>query len=249
MDRELKLLVNSDTDRVLAIMKATMTPFSNIRILEQILAGIEAKYGEGEVLADYKFHHDLRRTAIRLIVPEQMRSVRENDPWSVGVQIQNSLTGESATAVDGYLFRWWCTNGAIATHSSTGKYNRKLHGRDPETLYEWARESVDEILGGLEHEFDALEELANTPLEGSVADVLADVFEQYRVPTTTRETIISNMVNSDDLTMYGVMQAITQAANEEGLSEPLRNAILAIGGDLPRAYSERCQSCHRIIPT
>lgn len=249
MDRELKLLFNSDTSQVLAVTRSSTTPFSNLRILEETLAGIEAKYGEGEVLADYKFHHDLRRTSIRLIVPEQMRAVRPDDEWSAGVQIQNSLTGGITTAIDGYLFRWWCTNGAITTHSGAGKYNRKIHGRDPANVYEWAREAVDDILGGLEHEFEALEELANTPLDGSVADVLADVFEQYRVPVSTREAIINNMVNSDDLTMYGVMQAITLAANEDGLSEPIRNAILEIGGDIPRAYAERCENCHRIMPS
>jgi len=248
MDRNLKLLYNSETNRVLAVAKSSIQAFSNLRLLDESLGGIEKKYGVGEVLADYKFSHDLRRTNIRLIVPEQMRAIREDDTWSAGLQVQNSLTGGVVTAIDGYLFRWWCTNGAITTHATAGQYNRKLHGEE-NSVYEWARKSVDEILGGLEHEFDALEELAATPLDGSVADVLADVFEQYRVPITTREQIIENMVNSDDLTMYGVMQAITQAANLDGLSETLRTAILQIGGDLPRAYSSRCTSCHRIIPS
>jgi hypothetical protein len=104
----------------------------------------------------------------------------------------------------------------------------------------------------MEHEFQAIEELANTPVpfgsDGSpdVAAALADVFDTYRVPSEAREAIIENMVNSDDLTMYGVMQAVTQAANDADLPEKARLSLMEVGGDIPRATTQRCQTCRRL---
>lgn len=241
-DGEAKLLVQDTT--VLAITKASVSPFSNLRLVEEAITGIEAKYGAGEVLVDYKMHHDLRMTAIRLVVPDHVRAVREDDNWSAGIQIRNSLVGESPLSLEGYLFRWWCTNGAISTHARSGSWNRRTGGQGEEA-YAWAQNAVDEILGGLEHEFEALEQLAESPIE-DVAVALEDVFTTYKVPLEAREAIITEMVNSDDLTMYGVMQAITQAANGPDVRESVRLMLMEVGGDLPRANAERCSKCRRL---
>jgi hypothetical protein len=86
-----------------------INPFSNLRLLERALEGIEAHYGAGEVLVDSKFAHSLRRTDIRLIVPENRRAMHrtgtDDDTWSAGIQLKNSLIGDVQTSIDGYLFR------------------------------------------------------------------------------------------------------------------------------------------------
>lgn len=247
---ELKALTAGD--RILAFTRPTIHPFSNLRLLDTALEGIEKQYGDGEVLVDYKFHHDLRQTAVRLIVPAHVRRPREDQPWSAGIQIRNSLSGEKPLTLEGYLFCWWCTNGAVSTHAQSGAWNRRSGGQDDDSVAEWARHAVDEILGGLEHEFDAIDELATTPIPFTTADgapdagaALVDVFEQYRVPLESREAIIEQMVNQDDMTMYGVMQAVTQAANGD-VRENVRQSLMEIGGDLPRANATRCGTCRRI---
>jgi hypothetical protein len=55
------------------------------------------------------------------------------------------------------------------------------------------------------------------------------------------------MVNSDDLTMYGVQQAVTSVANRDDMPESARETLMEIGGDLPRAHAERCAACRRIV--
>jgi len=110
-----------------ALTRGTIEPFSNLRLLEEALTGIEFRYGDGEVLADYKFTHSLRQTHLRLVVPERRRVIRGtgtvDDTWSVGLQVNNSLTGAESTSVHGYLFRWACTNGAVDTRSSSGVFD------------------------------------------------------------------------------------------------------------------------------
>src|SRR5512139_764885 len=110
------------------------------------------------------------------------------------------------TSVEGYLFRWWCTNGAIDELSTSGSWSRRSGGQG-EDVYGWARESVDEVLGGLEHTLDKVQALADIPLVGEVGDVLREIFQEYRVPGALRQSVIEYMANTPNLTMYEVMQA------------------------------------------
>lgn len=237
-------------DQGLAFTKGSVTPISNLGLLEKAVDGLRNQYGsDTEILVDYKRHHDLRRTNFRLVVPEKRRSMKshrsQDDEWSLGLDVQNSLTAEAPTTVRGYLFAWWCTNGATSTHATSGAYSRK-GSPSPEEALEWAGNAVDDILGGLEHELDSVEDLIDIPIEGEVNATLHDIFSRYKVPAAAREDIISELVETDDLSMYGVLAAITQAANHADLSAPLVARLLEVGGDLPGTATGRCVSCHRL---
>jgi hypothetical protein len=245
-----------------AFTKVSVSPFSNLQLLDAVEGSAkEAFGGDTELFVDFKFQHDLRRTACRLIVPNVVHDVRDGDPWSAGLQFKQSVVGEKPLVLSGYLFRYWCTNGAITTHLESGNYNRRKEGQGDE-VYDWAREKVDEILGGFEHEFEVLDQLANTPIpaipqqtedgsgmtEGEVsrARALMDVFETYGVPLEQRQGIIDTLTDSDDFTMYGIMQAITQVANRSNMRDSIRETLMRVGGDLPAANAGRCQTCRRL---
>lgn len=236
-----------------AITRGSITPFSNLRLLDETVAGIQARYGSDvEILADYKFTHSLRKTHIRLIVVDDQRTITgtgvADDTWSTGVQIRNSLIGEEKTSIDGYLFRYWCTNGAIDTRASSGTWTRRGGGKETE-VYEWARAAVDDVLGGLEGALDAVQGLVGITLEGQANEILRDVFEHYRVPLAERTRIIENIVNSGErLTMYSVMAAITEVANDTNLPPAHVENLLRMGGDLPHAATSRCDACRRLMP-
>jgi len=252
--KSFKALTIND-ERVAAFTRSTIQPFSNLRLLEESLDGIEAKYGKGEVLADYKFSHSLRSTSMRLIIPEYTRVLErtgtDDDTWSVGLQVHNSLIGETQTSIDGYLFRWWCTNGATDTRATSGTWSRRSGGQGDE-VYEWARSAVDEVLGGLEHSLDKVQDLVDIPVnttQGETIEVLRDIFTQYRVPAPLRNQIIEGMVEEENLNMYSVMQAITQAANVDGMDPGHIQQLMMVGGDLPHQAHSRCDGCHRLMPS
>lgn len=235
-----------------AITRSSIIPFSNLRLLEQAVDGIHRHFGnDAEILVDYKFHHSLRRTDLRLIVPATTRNITgtglDTDEWCLGVQFKNSLTGELRTSFDGYLFRYVCTNGAVDTHVTSGAWTRRGQGAEDE-VYEWARTAVDEVLGGLEHSLDAVQEMVTIPIEGHVNDVLRDVFEYYRVPLPERARIIENLIEAGGpITMYTVMAAITQVANDNKLDPAHVENLLRMGGDLPHAATSRCDACQRLL--
>jgi hypothetical protein len=234
-DKTYNLLMIGDDLNITALTKPTLKPFSNIQLLEKVCEGL-ADYHDGEILADYKFSHSLKQTDVRLILPNYTRTITdsgtEDDVWSAGIHLSNSLTGKKLTSVEGYLFRWWCTNGATTTMPDVGVWSRKADGQNDD-VYGWARESVDAIFEGVNTKFDEVQALTQLPLNGNTGDVLRSIFTQHNVPVSQRPGIIDNMLESENPTMYGVMQAITQLANDPELSPDRADKLMRIGGDVP----------------
>jgi hypothetical protein len=247
-----RILINASSEGIAAVKK-TIVPFSNTWLLENMLAAVHEAYGKDtEVLIDYKRQHDLRATHFRMVIPgildkiiPSFRNTSEEDRWSVGVELRNSIIGEKPLSLRGYLFAWICTNGATSVHASSGNYNRRTMGQGTE-VYDWAKGQVDAILSGLEHELEAVTDLTSVELDGSVSQVMQSMFERYRVPLASREQVIENLVDSDDLTAYGLMAAVTEAANTDDLPFGQVASLLEIGGDLPHSMSDRCKSCNRL---
>jgi hypothetical protein len=253
--KEMKLLVRPADNTGTALTRNTIQPFSNLAFLDILLDGIQHSYGDGEVLADYKFTHDLERTNLRLIVPGQQRVISgtrvADDTWSAGIQLRNSLAGTEQTAIDGYLFRWWCTNGCTDTLAEVSALNRR-QSPSPEEAYEWAREAVDEILGSLEGSFGAVQATTALPVAADqVAATMRDLFAEHSVPARSRERIISELADTgEDMTVYDVMQAVTVTANADGVSPDATEQILRLGGHIAHAASgDRCGECRRILPS
>lgn len=247
-NKELKALTREG--RVQAITRATVSPFSNLRMLDVMLGGIENKYGEGEVLADYKFAHDLEHTGLRLIIPAFRRTITgtsvADDTWSVGIDFSNSLVGLRQLNLQGYMFRWWCTNGATDIHHATGAFSRR--GSTEEDALAWAAQTVDEVLGGLEPALDNVQLLTGEAVAGDVRDVLEGLFRDYGIPSRDRSRVIAAMAEDDEMTAYSLMNAITQAANLDGLDDRSRQRLMALGGHVAGSHGERCSlgKLHRV---
>ena len=224
------------------------TPFSSIQLVESVLEGIEEKFPGANVLADYKFNNSLHSTNVRLIVPEYQHiitgggvgdvPVRQQDLWSAGIHLSNSLSAKAPTQVESYLFRWWCTNGMTETLGSVGKWNRKTNGQEDD-VYDWARQSVDEVLGGMEYRFNQVQKLTEKELSGgNVSDVLRGIFNEYKIPVAQRDVIRENLENADSLNMYTLMSAITQAANDPSLTAARADQLMRVGGAIPSGTSD-----------
>lgn len=246
--RELKALCSED--KIAAIARGTVSPFSNLRLLDTMLAGIEKKFGQGEVLADYKFHHTLEATALRLIVPGERRIIAgtsvPDDTWSVGIDFRNSLTGLKQTSIRGYLFRWWCTNGCIDTQNDTGAFSRR--GQTEDDALNWAALTVEEVLGGLEPMFDQVQHLVGERVAGDVQSQMDGLFDDNDINTADRHRIIEEMAETDEMTAYGLLNAITVTANQDGLDHRAVNKIMSMGGQLVSTHAQRCNlgRLHRV---
>lgn len=229
-------------DNVSAFTRPSLTPYSNLQLLENVVAGVRERYGEDTpVFADYKYANSLQRTDVRLIVPAQQRIMADTymddipeggeDTWLSGIHLSNSSIGKTQTTMEAYMFRYWCTNGCTTKLDSVGTWNRRSGG--DEDVYEWARKSVDEVLGGMDGMFDQVQALARLNVNGATGDILREIFSQYEVPVSQREAIMDRLLGMEHLTMYSIMQAITEAANTSGIDDRRRDRLMRIGGALP----------------
>jgi hypothetical protein len=240
----------------IAFGSGTIQPFSNLGILDQLVAGVKRFYAlddEQQLLADYKFTHSLELTQARIIIPGVVRNITgpgtadPSDLWSAGIQWRNSQLGLKPTTIDGYLFRWRCTNGMTDTLVTSGKFSRR-DSADTD-VYGWARESVDQILGGLEHVLDGVEATTAIPVEQDVSLVLDDLFRQHKVPGSLQAEVIRNMAEvGGDLSMYTILNSITQVANDTSLSPASVEKLMQTGGHVAHSADLRCGSCRRVRP-
>lgn len=256
--KEFKAFVAGTSDpQLVAFGSGTISPFSNLGLIDKLAEGLQAAYRvpADEILVDYKFTHSLELTHGRLVVPGHLRNVRgpgtadPDDQWSTGVQWRNSQLGLRPVSVDGYLFRWWCTNGATDTLVTSGQFNRRVSGHEDGDVYEWARAAVDNVLGGLEHSLDGVAAATSIPVEQDVNLVLDDLFRQHSIPAKLRQQVIEYMAETGgDLSMYTLMQAVTQVANEPTLSPAAVDKLMRVGGHIAHSAEMRCSACRRIMP-
>lgn len=239
VDREFNLLTTGSDQRVAAFAKPTVQPFSNQILVNEVIRGVQERYGDVEIFADYKFSHSLTKTDIRFIVPDVIRHIsgggladvpaNESDEWAGGIHLSNSLNGKSQTKIETYLFRWWCTNGCTTTLPDVGVWSRR-GDQSLVDVYDWARASVDEVLGGLEVQFDRIQALTGLNASGNVGDIVRDIFDQFSVPVSQRQGVIDTLVEAENLSMYTIQNAISQTANDPGLSPERVDKITRIAG-------------------
>lgn len=232
------LTVGGDTAS--AFIKATRRPFSNLHLLDAVESAVRRHMGNTPILVDYKFNHSLTKTDMRLVLPELLHTIdsdTEDDQWSAGIHLTNSLSAASQTVVDPYLFRWVCTNGATSEYSAgAGVWNRRVQGQEEEDVMAWAEREVDAIFEHLPKKWDEIQKLTQVSIEGNATEILREVFKTYRVPYTQQNEIISQLADDDaPLTMYSLMNAITQLANNPSLKIERVDQLLRIGGAIPTA--------------
>lgn len=241
-DKEYKALTVKGN--IAAFTRPTVQPFSNLQLLENAVAGLQGLYGKDvEILADYKFNNSLKRTDVRLILPSRFREITDSgmndmqdgvDLWSAGLHLSNSAIGKTQTTIESYLFRWWCTNGETTGLDEVGTWSRRGEGT-PEDVYAWAREAVDEIFSGMDERFNQIQALTSLKLQGSsLQDVIRQIFSDFDIPVAQRRQITQALADSTiPSTMYGIMNVITEAANEEGMTPEHADRLMRIGGSVP----------------
>jgi hypothetical protein len=265
-DREIQLLLagtgndqgGTSVPLAVAQTRSSVVPFSNLRFLDIVLDQIGAKYGaeaRASAMVDYKFWHDLEHTGLRVIIPAAQAVIEDtgfdDDAWCLGVEFTNSLIGLKQTTVTGYLFRFICTNGDRDIAHTTG-FSRR--GTTPDQAYAWMTEAVDDALGGFDGIFEDVQALTKQTVLPDVTTVLKDLFRQFGIPKARAVAVTETMADTGGtITMYDLLNAVTLAANMEGIERRPADQLLAAGGHIIHSVGARCDGhlkngCRRMLP-
>lgn len=252
LDKSLQLMVMGADQIGAAVTRNSVEPFSNLALLDKALEVVEQRHPGSRVYVDRnKLAHSLRLTHLQLILPDVARLIEGtgevDDRWWGGLQITNSMTAEAQTSVESFMFRQRCTNGYIDTLGEGGTWSRKSGGQDMGSVLQWAEQAVNDAIGSFDGIFERVQGLVEMRLDpGTVEQTATDLFERYRIPAAARTRIINNLVETDQLTMYALTNAVTMAANG-AVSTAEQQRLMRTGGDVIQ-HAERCTGCHRVLP-
>lgn len=229
--------------QVSAFTRPSITPYSNLALVESVFKGIRARYGKDTlVMADYKISNTLTKTDVRFIIPGESWVINDTDMpdvpsgsadiWNVGVHVSNSLIGKTQTKIEAYLFRWWCTNGAVTVpFSESTAWRRGTDGDDG--VYEWAEFQTEDVLSHMKEEFARIQAMTKDVVEEPDA-FLRSLFDSAHLPANLRQQVIRYLEDFEGpLTLYVVMQAITRLANNVSMSSDNIDRLLHMGGAVP----------------
>jgi hypothetical protein len=267
-ERELKLFIagtgrsaddTEDVPLAVAQTRATIVPFSNLRLLDIVLLAVRSELGNeaaDSALVDYKLYHDLEHTSFRVVVPAAQTVLAAtgdtDDAWCFGIEVTNSLIGFKQTVISGYLFNFASTAGITDVEHSAGGFNRR--GSGPEDVYAWAAESATDILSRLEEAFNGLEVIAAAPLPRDYQRVLAQLFRDSPVSKELKLHIISALEETPgDLRMYDLATAAAVTANLPGSTWRDVRSLHDLAGHIVHQGGGMCdgslpRGCRRLLP-
>jgi len=228
------VLLKTTTDRVKS------HPISN----ERLLSAAEEAIGKENIAGYHGVSSSLDFTTMALVTNKTFQPVNKDTLFG-GIQIRNSILGKETIEVSPYVFRQWCTNGAI-TSESLGRFTRKRR-EDSGNISDWMSEIIEGASSSLDHEFERIRQLTQINVKGHLVEVLKGIQHDYSIPKSVMEDIQDEATSTNARTMYDVWNAITRVAtHSDSLTVLSATRLQNIAGHVAK-QNEICPSCFRTI--
>lgn len=161
-----------------------------------------------------------------------------------GVTIDHSPVGERATSIEGYLFRLWCSNGAVMKEKG-GSISRHL-ASDVAKVKGKFLSAVEEVTGKLEGNFRLLAETGTkaAPTADKVLRSLSLLGK--KVPAKIADRFREIVDINPPQTYYEMLNLLTFLAHEYGDSPRVVRRIEETGGAMIQHHNS-CGSCGRLL--
>jgi len=215
---------------------------SNVMLHDNILAGIK----DTKVLGYHQVSTDLNYSRFCVVLDKTFEP-KTGDPLYGGISVQNSIFGSKALEVTPYIFRQWCSNGAI-TSESLSKWSRRSNNTDDIAL--WAQSAADRSVKELNCEFNRIKQLTEIGV-GQPDSTLKSIFRKFGIPTRTQGIIRDEVAKQNDgmgaQTMYDVWNAVTAVGtHNQALSQESARDLQLVAGEMTKDYTV-CDKCHQVI--
>lgn len=250
---DFKMLVDG-SGAVRQFVKPNALLFDPTRVLDAMVDAMGAHGGKEHVVVK-DFRHSLDETRFSVIVPqgqaEQFIEARPGDVTVGGLYFSGSLLGKGNPELSIFTDRVVCSNGMVQRAGSTrfraGNADDEAEG-PMDKMLEWLATSCQTLTGApLTEEFARIRHLTEHVVDDEhLPATLADIFDRFSIPAQLQAQVQEAMAEEADGTMYGIVQAITRAAQHSpSLTDPQRHNLMARAGDVALHSQQVCGSCQR----
>jgi len=226
-----KRLVRTLDGHVRAFLSDRYRPIDNYEVLEAALP-VMLEHLEMQVLSAQITE---RRLYVQAVTPRVEDEVRPGDVVQAGLLLSNSEVGCGSVRVEPMIYRLVCSNGMI-----TGEALRKYHvgrrlggdGAEPYHFYKddtrqaddraFALKVRDTVAAALDDDLfrehvALLRESTQRALPARrTPDAVREVTRRFGLSQDEGESVLARLIESGDLTQYGVANAVTSLANDVG---------------------------------
>lgn len=208
---------------------------------ERLLRLAENKLGQDHIVGYHQTHSDLNISTISVVTDQNFEPVKEDTLFG-GIKIQNSILGKEVIEIAPYIFRQWCSNGAI-TSQNLGKYTRKKH----DDLDNWFSEIIEGASSEIEKEFERIRHLTGISVKGHVSETIHGIANDRNLSQKITEEVLNEAISEKAETMYDIYNAFTKIASHNKDLTPLAaNKLQWTAGVIAKDH-ELCGQCHRIL--
>lgn len=196
----------------------------NIEIAKTLLPEFENLDVPGGV----RFHNAAvteSRLYVRALFPGMEREVKTGEPVCWGVEIRNSEVGAGAFAINAFVLTLSCTNGMVASRELSARHvGRRLDEEgifadetlraDDSAFWLAARDTLRAAISEARFE-EVVETLrATTTTEPIQRPIKAseELAQRHSLSEDEREAVLLSLMSSGDLTQWGLLSAVTEAA-------------------------------------
>lgn len=253
---DFKMLVDA-SGQVRQFVKPSALLFNPVQVLDA-MADAMGRHGGKEHVVVKDFTHSLEETRFSVIVPagmsERFIEARPGDTTVGGLFFKGSLLGRGNPELSIFTDRVVCSNGMVQRAGSTrfraGNADEGAEG-PMERMIEWLTSSCEHLTGSpMSEEFARIQHLTTHTVDDEhLPATLADLFARFTVPAQLQAMVHEALAEEADGTMYGIVQAITRAAQHgPNLTDAQRYTLMERAGEVALHSQHVCDSCQRPMP-
>lgn len=188
------------------------------------------------------------RTHIKFVSERKMRDVAVNDPVQFGIAFSNSEVGKGRLSGRLLMYRLRCLNGMISEEDMFGANHvgQRIGGRDLGEIFKLDTVTMDAKATLMKLRDFATEILSDQRIDAVVERVKGLTRDPIKEPVKAverlakshgfnegeKESVLAHLTRGGDLTMWGLLNAVTASAQDEGLSYKRATELEAVGGRL-----------------
>jgi len=187
---------------------------------------------------------------LKCTTPRVSTDVRQGDTVQAGLVISNSEVGLGAFKVQPMILRLVCMNGMISNVYGMSKYHvgKRITVED-EVQQLFSDETIeaddqafylkcrDIVKGALSDEtfmmiVQQLMEATDTPIKLKPVETVERLSKRFTLTKNEGDSVLANLLRENDLTMYGLSNAVTATAKEDELTYDRATELEELGGNI-----------------